>query len=182
MRKIGIIALAILFSFAAQAQLKLNNDKSSMTIDGTSNIHDWTENVGEMTGSITATLAGSTLKSISALNVSIKVKSISSGKSAMDKNTFEALKADKHPTILFTLKSVSVTGNKAKLTGTLKIAGVSKTVTVNSNYSAGSGAIVLTGEHTLNMTDYNVEPPTALMGTVSTGEKVTLKFKLYFSK
>ena len=42
--------------------------------------------------------------------------------------------------------------------------------------------VSLEGEKTFNMTDYGIEPPTALFGTITTGDEVTIKFKSILTK
>lgn len=156
----------------------LNNDQSEVTIFGTSNIHDWEIVVEQQKGSIT--LEEGVLK---ALEVTIPVESLKSGKSGMDKNTYKALNSDKYGTVSFKLSSpvnLSDSGNgtyKVKATGDLTISGVTKSTDLSFTLKNTGSNLELTGEKTLDMTTYNVEPPTALMGTIKTGKDVTLKFK-----
>lgn len=156
----------------------LNNDQSEVTIFGTSNIHDWEIVVEQQKGSIT--LEEGVLK---AMEVTIPVESLKSGKSGMDKNTYKALNSDKYGTVSFKLGSpvnLSDSGNgtyKVKATGDLTISGVTKSTDLSFTLKNTGSNLELTGEKTLDMTTYNVEPPTALMGTIKTGKDVTLKFK-----
>lgn len=182
MKALITLSTILITSFLSFGQWTVDKTKSTMTIDGTSNVHDWTENVETINGSLTATLSGTTLSAISSFNMSIPVSSIKSGKSGMDKNTYTALKSDKYPNIKFNLQSTKIAGNDITVTGTLEIAGTKKTVTFPVKYSISGGNPVISGSYKMKMTDFNVEPPTALFGTISTGNDVTIKFNIQFKK
>lgn len=153
-----------------------------MTIDGTSNIHDWTEVVGTIAGSMNAVVEGASIQTISSLKLNIPVKSIKSDHSGMDKNTYKALKEGSHPTIKYDLQSISINGDKAVLEGMLTIAGVARKVKISSSYKVAGNTINLIGEYDFKMTDFKVDPPTALMGTIYTGDDIKVKFNLTFNK
>jgi polyisoprenoid-binding protein YceI len=178
---LGAVAICLI-QFVGVAQYKLDAANSQMTIDGTSTIHDWTETVEQFNGAVNATVNGNQLTQISSSTLTIKVASIKSGKSGMDDNTYKALKSKKHPNITYKLASVNITGNTATLTGSLTIAGVTKTVKFKTNYTITNGVIKFTGAHTFNMTDFGIDPPTAVMGTIKTGDEVTVKFNLAYKK
>lgn len=181
-RIITTLALTLVFTATSLAQLKVNHSKSSMTIDGTSNVHDWTSAVEIINGNMNAEINGTQVESIQSLSLSIPVNSIKSGKSTMDKNTYKAMNADAHPTISYRLKSASINGNKATLEGTLTINGVSKTVKINVDCIASAGTVALKGAYALKMSDYKIEPPVAMMGAMKTGDGVKLNFNVLFTK
>lgn len=167
----------------AQTTYKANNN-CEVTIKGTSTLHDWHADVKETKANAVMTMEDGTLTAITSLKVTFVVKSIDTGENMMDKNTYKALKADEYPNITYKLKEIkSITGNGTGYTlstsGTLTIAGVSKTVYLTVKAKAGpNGSIVFTGSHQLDMTDYQVDPPTAVFGTIKTGKDVTIDFKL----
>lgn len=176
--------IAIMLTGAIQVNAQtytLNNDQSEVTIFGTSNIHDWEITVEQQKGNITLEEGGTPV--IKAMEVSIPVKSLKSGKSGMDKNTYNAMNADKYENVTFkltgpaTLEDAGNGNYKVKAMGDLTIAGVTKSTDLNFSAKISGGTLELTGEKKLDMTTYNVEPPTALMGTIKTGKDVTLKFK-----
>lgn len=166
-------------------QFNLNNSKSDMTILGTSSLHDWHEVVEEHSGSIELTAEGE--MEISKLNISIVAESIKSDKSAMDKNTYKALKTEKYKTITFKMidsKKVTSLGNsvyQVTISGKLCITGVTKTIDLTFKMKVDSGVVTLKGEESFNMTDYGIEPPKALFGTITTGDKITIKFNSVFN-
>lgn len=174
-----------LFFFASFAQdLKLNINDSKVTVDGTSNVHDWTVEAKAMNGKMNAQLE-SALK-INQLTFSVEVEQLKSGKSGMDKNTYKALNSTKFKTIDFKMTrvqkmtKVSENNYQLDLVGDLTIAGITKTIVLTASAQVQGNKLVLTGKHKLNMTYYGVEAPKALMGTIKTGEEVTVNFKVMY--
>lgn len=158
-----------------------------ITIDGTSNVHDWTETA--MTASGDASVLWNTDGSfvLKSFNLKVTVKSIKSDKgSIMDNKTYDALKADKHPYITFKMVSVksmtkSGTGWSVKVNGDLTIAGVTKNTDISGMvYVKENGKLTLDVSKPLKMTDFNVDPPTAMMGAMTVGDDITIRFKLNY--
>lgn len=106
----------------------------------------------------------------------------------MDKNTYKALDTDKHKNITYKLKKVNGIQKKSNdnyqvnTTGTLMIAGGKQDINLNFNLKTDTNKLVLKGDYKLNMSDYGVEAPTAMFGTIKTGEEVTIKFETQFIK
>lgn len=176
------LILFIAMHLVGFSQYKVSNASGTVTIDGTSTIHDWTENVEQFAGSLNAELAEGKLVKITSANLVVQVTSIKSGKSGMDDNTYKALKAKDHPEITYHLKSFGVQGNTVALTGSLTIAGVTKTVKFQATYKMENGQLNFSGSHTFKMTDFGIDPPTAVMGTIKTGDEITVNFNLNYSK
>ena len=166
---------------------KMDNS-SEIIVEGTSNIHDWEMKATSKQGGATITTEDGKLKGISKLQVSIPAESLESGKGGMDKNAYKALNTNKHKNIEFKLdevKKIEANGsNSFKVNGlaTLKISGVSKQVPVEFTAKLNGNKLEINGEESLNMTNYKIDPPTAMFGTITTGEEVTIKFKSTFSK
>ena len=101
----------------------------------------------------------------------------------MDKKTYKALRETDYPTISYNLISaIPQSGNTVTSTGELIIAGKKRKVSMDVNYEIYSNIIVFRGELTLKMSDYEISPPTALMGTIKTGDEVTIRFSIPFQK
>jgi len=156
-------------------------------IHGTSNLHDWDENVITVTGSGDVDWNGDANFDLNAMNITMVVNSIKSTEgSMMDKNTYKALKADDHPDITFVLaapvKAIPVGAHTIAAKVNLTIAGVTKAIDVSVTSTAQAhGNISFEGSKTINMTDYGVKPPVALLGTMRTGDAITIKFKTVFA-
>ncbi|HTC01342.1 MAG TPA: YceI family protein [Ferruginibacter sp.] len=159
----------------------------TVTISGTSNFHDWDEKVGTVTGDAVINWNGDKSFDLAAINIKMDVHSIKSNEgSAMNNNTYKALKADANPEIIFVLNTpISVTPNSSINTfsakGKLTIAGVTKPVQMQVKLSMqGKDKLIFEGSQTIKMTDYGVNPPTALFGTLKTGDDIVISFKTSF--
>jgi polyisoprenoid-binding protein YceI len=167
---------------------KVDKQKTTVIVNGTSNLHDWETNVTNFDGELTAqTNSDNLIEGITLLNVNFYAKSFNSGKSLMDNKTYDALKADTYPLINFTLTSVTDKKliNKVQqftALGYLTIAGATKPVSLVALSTIGANSeVYFQGTKTIDMTQFGVNPPTALLGTLTTGKDVTITFKLYFS-
>ena len=190
-KQLVALIFAILFQVFAVSSLMaqnytLSNSASQLTVFGTSNLHDWEVVAEQQSGDIKLVNDGAL--SISELKVKIVSESLKSGKSGMDKNTYKALKTNSYKSIDFEMlqvKSMESVGNsnyKVTVTGNLTIAGVTKKIELSFKMGVSDSKVTLEGEKAINMTHYNVEPPTALLGTIKTGEELTIKFKSILTK
>jgi polyisoprenoid-binding protein YceI len=66
------------------------------------------------------------------------------------------------------------------LAGDLTIAGTTKAIVLIATAQVQGNKLMLSGKYKLNMTHYGVEAPKALMGTIKTGEEVTVNFKVMY--
>jgi polyisoprenoid-binding protein YceI len=184
-RKIWLsLAIMAIVAIHTQAQqLYKIGSETTMTIDGTSTIHDWSSAVKHVYGEGKFTLEGNTITAISDLKVNMVVKSIKSGKGTlMDNNTYKALKAEKYPEIIYELQSLQVLPNqKLNTTGKLTIGGMTKTIKMLAGYQINAGKISIQGEMPILLREYNIDPPTAMMGTIKTGEEVKVIFNTVFT-
>src|SRR5690606_9017466 len=164
------------------------NDLASIKIAGTSTMHDWEMETPKVTGKAGFILDGNEITGIKFLDVTIPSESLKSGKGAMDKNAYKALKTDDHKEIGFILNKVSKiekSGDKFILTaeGRLTIAGTTKNVQLLTTVlPKGNGDIQCTGETSLKMTDFGVEPPSFMFGSVKTGDQLEIAFDVSFTK
>lgn len=156
---------------------------SSVLVKGTSTLHDWESNVEKTDTQITVNNLSDV--NIETLYVTIDALSIKSGKNIMDKLTYKALKVEEHPEIKFIFKKGKIVEQNEtfidiELNGDLTIAGVAKNVTVLTKINKNGETIVLKGSHKLKMTDFGITPPKALLGTIKTGDEITIEFNLIF--
>lgn len=185
----GSILLMIVTAQISIAQTyNLNSTASKLKVEGTSNVHDWELDAKEQQGKLVAELADGQLVKISQLEFTVKAESLKSGKSGMDKNTYKALNTDKHKQITYKMNKVNnidcvTTGScKVTTTGTLTIAGNSKPIDITFDAKVDGNKITFTGSKALKMSEYKVDPPTAMFGTITTGDQVTIKFTSTFNK
>lgn len=184
----SILVMFVTTQISLAQTYNLNNNASNLTIEGTSNIHDWEIEAKDQKGKIVVELDNGQLVKISQLEFSVVAESLKSGKSGMDKNTYKALNTDKHKLIIYKMTKVNnidcVTAGNCKVTtsGTLNIAGSSKPIDITFDAKVNGDKITLTGSQEIIMTDYKIDPPTAMFGTITTGDKVNVKFQSTFSK
>ncbi|MGK7396929.1 MAG: YceI family protein [Candidatus Cyclobacteriaceae bacterium M3_2C_046] len=184
MNKLSIITiiLFLLVRFGwAQDTYHLTKE-SKVVVKGTSTIHDWEVHAEEMRSSATFEMDNNAVERITMMELSIPVESLSSGKRGMDKNMYEALKSEKFPNILFEFKGVkSASANELRVVGDLTIAGNTREVELTGNYNVQNGKIAIKGSTTFPMTRFKVDPPTAMLGTIKTGDEVTIEYHLTYN-
>ncbi|PKA98948.1 YceI-like domain-containing protein [Flavobacteriaceae bacterium MAR_2009_75] len=151
------------------------SDKSSLTIDGTSTVHDWTVNANVLEGQL---ILGDDLPK--KIDFNVDVENIKSERGpTMDSKMHAALKMESHPKIVFNLEEVK---DKSTLIGNLTIAGKGKKVEIPVDIQSSEGGIKISGEHKITLKNYGIEPPTAMFGQIIVGDEVTVKFDLQFDE
>lgn len=184
----AIIVLGLFQIAIGQGEYKLTNHW--MVIKGTSNLHNWESKVNDLrcAANITTTTTLS-VKSLNYLTVEIPVKSIKSDKgSIMDNKTYDALKAGSYSIIALKLVNVNKIENKPdgviiNTTCNLTIAGVTNKIDINvTGKVSPDGSIRLAGSKKIKMTDYQIKPPTALLGSLTTGDEVEIAFSIVLKK
>ena len=183
--KIPLFLLLTFFNFhlVLGQSFKLNSEKSTITVSGTSSLHDWESNVESLSGKGLITIENSEVTEVSDLEVTVVVKSIKSGKGGMDKKTYEALKESDHPNITYSISSISrKSSNTLTTRGNLTIAGKTKSENMEVKYQISSNDVSFSGDITIKMSEYEIKPPTAMMGTIKTGDEITISYTALFSK
>jgi polyisoprenoid-binding protein YceI len=172
--------LAMLGNVINAQNLKLNPKTFSMTIFGTSSLHDFQSKVTQASGELVINSA----KQAQSLTVEIPVKGIKSAEKLMDTKTWEAFHADKNPTISFKLtdaSSLQVNGNDISVTavGNLTMNGVTRKISLKSTGKVVKpGVYEFKGSYALKMTDYGMTPPSMLV--IKVGDAITLKYDVTF--
>ena len=169
------LASTTLLSFAQETYTTAS--ASVLTITGTSTIHDWTVTANTIQG--TLKVDGNSLKEIS---FEVAVEGIISERGAtMDKKTHNALRKEEHPKVIFSAEGIDIssTGNQ-NISGKLNIAGVVKEVGIKVEIKRSTGEIRIKGEKKITLMDFDIEPPTAMFGSIVVGDDVTINFDLVF--
>jgi hypothetical protein len=189
LKKLGIIAFSLILSIGAFAQTKYSSKTLSLTVSGTSTLHDWDmkSSVGTFEGNFTLNAAGA-LTAVNGLSFTTKAESLKSGHDAMDKNAYKALKSDKAAVITFTsntatIANLDVSDYSVKSTGKLTIAGTTLDAEIVATCKVNADkSITVMGSKKISMKEFGMAPPTFMMGTIKTGNDVTLKFDLKLNK
>jgi len=150
------------------------SEESTLEIDGTSTIHDWTVTAHTMKGSL-ETEDGRP----KAVDIEVEVADIKSKRGAvMDKKTHNALKVEVSPKVTFTMEKVKDT---EVMEGVLHMAGKQKMIEVPTKIMDTGTAIKISGQYPITLQDWDIEPPTAMFGQIVVGDDVTVRFDLIFS-
>lgn len=187
---IALLVSTVIFTSQLNGQVKYTaKGKSEFMLTGTSTMHDW-----EMTSSsatcdaVFTTDATGKLTGLTNMSFKTPAKMLKSGKGAMDKNAYKALKADSNPDISAVLTSATIKTIDSKnytITSQVKlnIAGKSVNTTLVSNAKINAdNTISISGEKKIAMTDYDMKPPSFMLGSVKTGNNVVLKYNITLSK
>lgn len=188
-KQVAILGMLLgLLPMALTAQTyKLDNGQGKVSVTGTSSLHDWEEVAEQSSGSMALERDGESIV-LENLNFTVVSESLKSGKSGMDKNTYKALLTDKYKEITYRMKSIrSVSpqggnGYKVVALGNLTIAGKTNSITLDLNLSLQGDKLTLKGTKGLKMTDYGIDPPKALMGTIKTGDDIVIHFDTVWKK
>lgn len=185
MKRVLILTTLLLLAGLAGAERFASSTGSLVRIEGTSTLHAWKMEGAVIQGQITAPPLEQWQNGKAATNVAvaIPVTSIRSEHAKMDKLMAEALKAGANPEIRYQQTEAILgdsNGNTFAMTsrGKLTIAGVARDVELAVNGARDGNKYVLTAQVPIRMSDYGIKPPTAMMGTIRTGNdvKVTIRW------
>ena len=171
---------------AGAAGVPLTLLSSRVTVEGTSNVYDWTASTTavQVTAVEVDASEGNVLEAalqpggIKAFDLTIGAAGLKSPRDGIDKNMHKALKVQDHPQIRFRLRSLDAAGAEYRATGLLAVAGVEKEVVLALQVERKDATLVVTGGTNLMMTDYGIKAPSAMLGMVKASPKVTIRLEL----
>lgn len=184
--------LNIDFTIAQDQDIRLNLENHEMKIDGDANVRSWDAEVKTINADFVMRafdvndLSGLTSDHFKNLKLTIPVSDIESDSGRLTKNLQGYLKGDKHPEITFTLNeinNVQVDGDNATISaeGVINAAGVDHTTNMIVNVTFNGDSVTFSGEKELLMTNFDIKPPTAVMGTVRARDEIRIPYSLTFS-
>jgi len=192
-----ITILAFLFAFSTTTAQDVTYQLSEIhqfKIDGDSNVRSWDADVTEADASLVLTGVDNHLslealdeESFKSLTITIPVEGIESDSRRLTRNLQGYLKEDDFPIITFTLQqinSISHENGKAQISadGLINAAGVENTVSMNVEAEPNDdGSITFSGVQDLLMTDFDIDPPTAIMGTVRSDDEIQIIYQVKFT-
>ncbi len=166
---IGWLAVAAV-SAAAQQALQLLPE-SKLWIEGNSTLHAWSAMATELTltGSVQPSPSPLRYEFLNAL-VQIPVRALKSGKSGLDENMYQDLKADEYPIITFRLKQLLYGNEPAQdgklpilIEGWLQVAGRERLLKLPALYQLTGNRLRITGQTKVQMTDFGIKPRTFMV-------------------
>jgi polyisoprenoid-binding protein YceI len=186
---LGALAVAVTVPVLAAASVagSLRFDTGSRVwVEGTSSTRGYRCEAPSVTGAAQAPsvrlseLAAGTHRG----EVTIAVANLDCRNGTMNGHMRRALKADEHASIRFRATSVQVTpaaeGPAAvRMRGQLSIAGQERAVTVDGTGVEEAGGLRVSGSTRLDMTEYGVQPPRLMAGTMRVHAPVTVGFDIH---
>lgn len=161
-------------------------DGSRVWFDGTSTVRSWSCKATQINATIdgavnaaTAVLAGE--KAVATVELAFPTAQLDCENRTMNGHMMKALNADQHAQIRFTLTDYTLTAGSpasGQLQGTLLLNGQSHPIAFPATFASADGALRVTGAYELKMTDWGVEPPRLMLGTLRVGEMITVNFDL----
>lgn len=166
------ILICMLFLTTTYAQTyKIDTSNSKIIVEGTSNLRDWSAQVGDFSGTMEVDDAGNPTK----VMLTMKVLSMDGGRGAdMNAKIYKALKSDDYPQITF--QSTSIDAGSMVATGTLSMAGQTREVSVAGELDLGSAKLTTTKD--LKLSDFEIEPPSALFGQIKCKDEIKVMFDI----
>jgi hypothetical protein len=185
--KILLLLVSAGLSLLSEGQaFELSKTGTAVVIKGTSSLHDWEMNLKAFNSNFQLNQEGSLIKGFENVTFSCKATDIKSEYSLMDKKAYDALKADDFPEIKFSAISGNVLTAEGKtfkgsLSGELNVAGETHDVIIPFNgIFTDNKTINITASTDLAMSSFNITPPTAMMGALKTGDKISVLLSLQF--
>ena len=190
MKLLTFLVIIFLNIAGLQGQSIYTIQTCNMNIKGTSTFHDWELKATTVRGTCEMHCEGQIIKEIKSFYLEIPTKSLKSdnGSKMMDDKVYTALKSDIIQNIIFRLEkiiSINPTANgwDVNAKGSFGIAGVNSSddMIVHVKMEA-NGSITLSGVKKLRMLDYQIEPPKAMLGALTTGNEIEVDFKINLIK
>ncbi len=179
----SIAFMLMAMSTQAQERYVLDTTTSTVAVIGSSTLKDWSAQVGTMMGwCMMQTDSGLT---ISDTELSFVSKSLDGGRGPdMNAKIYKALDASNHEAITYKSGNNTITSapGAAELevtsTGQLTIGGISQEVTITLTGTAEP--LSLKGTYPLTFSQYDIEPPSALFGTIVCDDEINISIDLQF--
>lgn len=112
------------------------------------------------------------------VEIALPVKSLKSDSETLDEHMWERLKAEKNPKIQLKLNKFSFSKSDVTASGTLSVAGVTQDIELKALLNADGNKLAIRGTKTVLMTDFGIEPPTMMLGTIKTKNEIEVIFEL----
>lgn len=125
------------------------------------------------------------------LQVEIRVDGFECGRNRMNKDLQEALKSSEFPEIKFMFGSAEIMempsdhdqAFELEVSGSLTVAGNTRVIRFNTKaYFLETHKVRAIGKTTIKMSDFDVVPPTALMGLIKADDELSVNFDLIASE
>ena len=189
-QSILLFLATLLIAGTVSAQSKFSTKSFQLTINGTSNVHDWSTKATNVIVNGDFGLSNTSLEKINAASVKVKTKSLKSTKDSdlMDDRTHSTLKADKFPEITYVFTkvlSIQQSGSETimNVTGNLTLGGVTKPTDLTLRIKTlPGGDLEVKGTRKILMSNHGIKPPSFMLGAMKVGDEVTLTYDVVLKK
>jgi polyisoprenoid-binding protein YceI len=185
-------ALAVAATAGAQGLQMTIRPDSKLTLEGSSNVHDWACRSSAFVATVDVDTAftshplNEVTRPIGKVAVTIPVKTLKCGHGKMDDNMYKALKAEQFPDIKYALSTYTIDREHAtadsftaRTIGELTVSGQTIKVEIPVNVvRLPDGTARGEGTVSLLMTDFGIKPPVALLGTLRTKNEISIAFNV----
>ncbi|MCB9285562.1 MAG: YceI family protein [Lewinellaceae bacterium] len=176
-------------SAAAPVVTNFSVKSAKGVVDGTSSLHEWDMEITKIECKGAFQYLDNALTAVKNVEVKILVEGMKSKEGKiMNEKTYKAFESDKNPYITYTFSNADVKNDGSggvtfTASGSLKMAGTTKPVSITAKGKVlANGDLQLSVSKKLDMTEFNMAPPTALMGTIKVGPEVTVGFDLVLAR
>lgn len=160
--------------------------ESFIWIEGSSNVNEFTCKSDRVRGQARVSPEVGGIQATS-VEVIIPVKGLDCGKRQMNRDMYKTLKADDFPEIQFELIDAYIVGDAPvegnsyliRVEGELTVAGETRHIAFEALGEMGAtNKYKIRGKKDILMTDFGLEPPTALLGLVKARDELIVHFEL----
>ncbi len=158
------------------------NEDSKLRINGTSNVNDFEcfYNAPISSDSVFQSVTFGDSLFFEGKPIQFKTSSFDCGKRAINRDLQKTLKADDFPFMELSIKTAEI-ADSVPFSSDLRVSIAGKTnirpVTITA-YSSSDSKITFSGNGQILLTDFGLEPPTALFGLVKVNDEIEINFEL----
>lgn len=187
---VALLTLGFLVAWTGQPPVTytFESTPNEMNVEGGSTVHDWSCPIQTLNGTVrmdTTSTAQAPIGAPSRVQVEVPVDAIQCEKGTMNEKLREALQMNSYPTVYFSLKDAQVSplpdSGKSwfsvDATGELILAGERRQIDLPvKGKRLDNGDLRFVGSYTILLSDYGIERPSAMFGTIKTSKEVTVNF------
>ncbi|MDA3873179.1 MAG: YceI family protein [Kiritimatiellae bacterium] len=168
------------------------SDQNRIQVEGPSNIRDWDAVSTEIQGGLefkntpfwqAETDLPGTAPELVKGHVKIKTETLTNDSRGLTTNLHKYMGAKEHPHVEFDVtevKPVEIEGEqeglRMEMAGKLTVKGVTKEISFPVEWFREGDQLRITGRAEMKMTDFDIEPPRKMMGTIRAADEVTITF------
>lgn len=162
------------FGLFAQTQYELASTGNKIQVIGTSNLHDWELVSEQVKGNAELYIEDGKITGIKKVVVTLETMSLESEKNGLNKNAYRTMNAEANPIISFIAFDM---GPNGEASGILNVAGYDKDIDFAYTYEFKEGKLFVYCESDVTFSDFDMQAPSILAGTIKTAEDVQLKMQ-----